>query len=105
MLKKINRFKAQIFLNKTPQISKKTDFFVVKGFNGGVVNRFSVILSKKNINSAVIRNRLKRFIFISLEGYLNKVPCRDYVILTSPKLKKDFNLLFIRKEIEKLMEF
>ena len=50
MLKKINRFRAQDFLNKNPEISKRTDFFTVKGFRSDKNNRFSVVLSKKNIN-------------------------------------------------------
>lgn len=103
MLKKINRFKAQDFLNKSPEISKRTDFFTVKGFRSDKINRFSVVLSKKNINSAVLRNRLKRFIFISLKGYLNTAPYRDYIIIPSSKFKADFNLEFVKLEIKKII--
>lgn len=104
MLKKINRFRAQIFFKKTPQIYKKTDFFIVKGFKGGVVNRFSIILSKKNINSSVVRNSLKRLIFNSLKPYLRGSHGMDYIIIPSPKIKKDFNSELIGSELKKIMD-
>ena len=103
MLKKINRFRAQDFLNKSPEISKRTDFFTVKGFRSDKNNRFSVVLSKKNINSAVLRNKLKRLIFDLLKPYLDVSPYRDYIIIPSPKIKKDFKSELITLEVKKLM--
>lgn len=105
MLKKINRFKAQIFLNKDPKISRRTDYFGIRGFESvNQYNRFSVIVSKKNIVSAVLRNKLKRLIFDSLKPYLNSTPHRNYVIIPSPKIKKDFSSELIKLEIKKILD-
>ncbi len=81
MLPKKIRLPIQELLNKKGR-TYRGDFFTIKVFlNNLSYSRFGIIISKKLVNSAVQRNKIKRMIFSALRSVMDKWQKADYLIV------------------------
>ncbi|MEK6952675.1 MAG: ribonuclease P protein component [Nanoarchaeota archaeon] len=81
MLPKKSRLPIQELLDKRGK-THRGDFFTIKVFfNNFSYSRFGIIISKKIVNSAVQRNKIKRMLFSALELIVDKWQKADYLVV------------------------
>lgn len=89
MLSKQNRLPIQNFPRQGVKNIGSANLVLKIWFGGRPSSRFGVIISKKTAKTAVVRNQMRRAVFIAAEGFLSRLPVADYLLIINKALEKD----------------